>query len=178
MRKSISLLVVVAMVLSLFGGLGNLRTASAAPVVGDSKLQVRIITPAHEGSDGVPHMGIPVGAEFYVNATIANPTDAAIPTSAELLIDAGAIVLDTNPKALTIPAHGVLDVWWKVECTAVGTSKLTVTASGSSDDVLVAQYPEKLPPKIIVSKGRPMAEFPSRRTPSSRRPCTTSRAKT
>lgn len=138
MRKSISLLVVVAMVLSLFGGFGNLRTASAAPV---SPLQVRIVS-----SPG----SVLVGDKFYVNATVANPTATAITTPATLGISAGATVLDTNPKTLVVPAHGVVDVWWLVECTAAGTTYLTVTA-GNAARATVYQKANPVDPKIIVT---------------------------
>ena len=149
MRKSISLLVALAMVLSLFGGFGNLRTASAAPVVGASSLQVRIVSSPSTAN---------VGDTFYVNATVANPTAAAITTSANLGISAGATVLDTNPKTLVVPADGVIDVWWQVECTAAGTTILTVTASGSSDQATVTQIATPVNPKIIVTIIEPLTD--------------------
>jgi hypothetical protein len=129
------------MVLSLFGGLGNLRTASAAPAEA-SPLQVRIVS--------VSPNSVFVGENFYVNATVANPTAAAITTPATLGISAGATVLDTNPKTLIVPAHGVMDAWWLVQCTAAGNTYLSVTA-GNVATAMVVQKAIAVNPKIKVT---------------------------
>lgn len=148
MRKFLSILVAVVMLMSMvpvFGAGTPVAKADASAAI------VEILMPA----TGETYT---VNEKFYVNAAISNPTDSAM--SGNAVIDPGltaALVTgEVASKPVTVPAHGVVDVWWQLKCVSGGDSTITVTFNGVSDSVLVHQYSPpttKLKVEIIEPEG-------------------------
>lgn len=133
MKKFLSVLITVAMMMSMVAvvGQGNVAKAVMNP------LEVNIIYP---GSS----LTVDPYKTFYVNAVIANPASSSVTDTATLTIDdpTKAEILDSASKTISLGDHGVTDVWWKVECLGAGAVKLTVTAGAGSDAVTVTQTGE------------------------------------
>jgi ABC-type transport system substrate-binding protein len=98
MRKFLSVLVALSLVMSLFSGLvaAPKSVSAAAPLT-----EVTIVTPG-SGASFTP------GSEFYVNAVVSNPDrDAGIPdATATLTIEGNAVLVDgeTATKSIDLPA--------------------------------------------------------------------------
>jgi hypothetical protein len=102
--------------------------------------EVKIITPAG-GTEIAPE------STFYVNAVVSNPDrELGIPdATATLAIEGNAELVagEEATKLIDLPACGVADVWWKVECTDPGPVVLTVTSGAGSDEVKIKQTGEQ-----------------------------------
>ena len=134
MRKFLSILIALSLVMSLFSGfVAAPKSVSAATL---APTGVKILTPT-AGATSSP------GDEFYVNAVVSNPNPDAgiVPATATLSIVGNAALVDgeTATKPIDLPANGVADVWWKVVCTDPGNVTLTVTSGAGHADVLVHQ---------------------------------------
>lgn len=137
MRKFLSILIALSLVMSLFSGfVAAPKSVSAAE---PAPTDVEILTPT-DGTAFTP------GDEFYVNAVVSNPsrvTGIVGATATLTMLDNAALVDgETATKAIDLPACGVADVWWKVECTGPGDVTLTVTSGAGHDDVLIHQTGE------------------------------------
>ncbi|HOV50844.1 MAG TPA: hypothetical protein PLZ61_05840, partial [Candidatus Cryosericum sp.] len=140
MRKFLSILIALSLVMSLFSGfVAAPKSVSAAE---PAATEVKIVTPA-------PLTDFTPGSEYYVNAVVSNldRVNGIAGATATLAIDGNAALVDgeTATKSIDLPACGVADVWWKVKCTNPGTVKLTVTSGSGSDDVTVTQTGEVTP---------------------------------
>jgi len=125
MKKVLSLLVIVAMVLSLVAGVAP-RTVSAAEGAGPAPVVNIVYAPA----------SVDVGGDFYVNAVVANAAGG----TATISFDSG-VELAAGETLYTKPAgvDCVGDVWWKLTCTAAGFSTITITSGADSKAVTVKQ---------------------------------------
>ena len=139
MKKFLSILVMVAMVLSLVQGFAPKPVAKAD----SSDLNVVIVYPG-------PGKTVNPGDCFYVNAVISNKGTTPVNTTATLTIDGPATTAD-GPKPIKLGDHGTTDVWWKVCCTGGGDVKLTVTAGTGTDFVIVHQTGQQIDKKLIVT---------------------------
>jgi len=140
MKKFLSIMITVAMVLSLVQGFAPKPVAKA--VMPD--LNVVILSP-EDGTTSIMKEDC-----FYVNAVISNKGITPINTTATLTIDGNATTADGS-KPIILGDHGTTDVWWKVCCTDLGPVTLTVTAGAGSDSVKVYQGGETEEKKLVVT---------------------------
>ncbi|HEX7608194.1 MAG TPA: hypothetical protein VF370_02610 [Candidatus Cryosericum sp.] len=135
MRKFLSILIALSLVMSLFSGF--VAAPKSVSAVTLAPTDVKILTPTVSSPAFAP------GDEFYVNAVVSNPNPDAgiVPATATLSIVGNAALVDgeTAIKPIDLPANGVADVWWKVVCTDPGNVTLTVTSGLGLDSVLVHQ---------------------------------------
>jgi hypothetical protein len=134
MRKFLSILIALSLVVSLFSGfVAAPKSVSAATL---APTGVKILTPT-AGATFSPD------DEFYLNAVVSNPDglNGIVGATATLAIAGNAALADgeTATKPIDLPASGVADVWWKVVCTDPGDVTLTVTSGAGHADVLVHQ---------------------------------------
>lgn len=144
MKKFLSIFIAVAMVLSFASAFGG-QAAPIAKAAGSGAI-VKIMLP----DDGHQYK---VDDTFYVDAVISNPTDSAM--SGPAVIDPGLTAAlaagEVASKSITVPAHGVIDVWWKLQCTAAGDSEITVSFNGADDSITVHQSsPTKTKLKVTI----------------------------
>lgn len=137
MRKFLSILIALSLVMSLFSGfVAAPKSVSAAE---PAPTDVEILTP----TGGTPFTP---GDKFYVNAVVSNPdrVNGIADATATLTILGNAALVDgeTATKAIDLPACGVADVWWQVVCTDPGDVTLTVTSGAGSGSVDIAQSGE------------------------------------
>ena len=144
MKKFLSIFIAVAMVMSfasVFSGQATVAKAESGQAI------INILKPNSDPNNVETKF---VGQTFYVDAVISNPTDSAMSGSAVLDPGATAIVLDDASKNESIPAHGTVDVWWKLQCVKAGDSTITVSFNGVSKSVTVHQKNKK-DTKLVVS---------------------------
>lgn len=127
MKKVLSMLVVLSLVMSLFSGfMAAPKTVSAAE--GASLAPVVNIVYAPTGT-------IAVGSTFYVDAAVANAAGG----SATISFDSGVKLVAGETATKPVGTDSVGDVWWKLQCTATGVSTITVASGTASDSVKVTQ---------------------------------------
>jgi len=136
MRKFLSILIALSLVMSLFSGfVAAPKSVSAREL---APTEVKIILP-----QGTTYTE---GDEFYINAIVTNPDRKnGIPgATATLAISGNAALVDGEmaTKPIDLPACGVADVWWKVKCTAPGNVRFAVTSEAGQAYAYVTQLGE------------------------------------
>ncbi len=146
MRKFLSIMLAIMLTLSFAGFFGPVNTLKNVSAQGEN-ISVQILLP-HNGDQ------FEVCTNFYVNAVITNKGEEQVSMTATINpgLTAELVTGEIADKMVIVPAHGNMDVWWRLHCKTAGDSTITVTFDGVSDYVTIHQWEEEpqIPKKVEV----------------------------